>query len=366
MLRTLKPSSGAEAAVLAVVQRAQEQLPDRDAPLADRLFALECAARGGRAVAATVERYRGVLREAAWWLEDNWELDVPHAVVVAQALSAADALEQEPPHNWPGLLAEAVSALEQRQTRYGLGGDPALLAAVLRGLAATAANPPDWLLAAASDALDRRGSAEAVAELAEALGRHRSAKQLAPRAISAVFTGAESSDQDAAYARWWLAGRRGDVDQHMNVRAVEDSRLQALTAADPSDAKAAAMVMEAAARAAGQLVITTPESLNVERGRQQRQVLISRAAYRGAFFAVILIAVLLNLHHIAHALAPSATDEHTYRQCVAGVACAGLGFCISGSTNAIARALGKDPPEWSRYLEVSATVIAGIVGAVAA
>lgn len=74
MFRALRPSpnSEGEAVVLAVVQRAQERLPGPDAPLLDRLFALECAARGGRAVAPTVERYRDALREAEWWLDDNW------------------------------------------------------------------------------------------------------------------------------------------------------------------------------------------------------------------------------------------------------------------------------------------------------
>jgi hypothetical protein len=60
---------------------------------------------------------------------------VPHAAVVGQALSAANALDVDPPSNWPDLLGEAIAALERRrQGRFGIGGDPSLLVAVLCGL----------------------------------------------------------------------------------------------------------------------------------------------------------------------------------------------------------------------------------------
>ena len=66
MVSALRPSPEAEAAVLPVVRDALERLPGRNAPLLDRLFALECAARDGTAVAPAAERYRAALREAEW------------------------------------------------------------------------------------------------------------------------------------------------------------------------------------------------------------------------------------------------------------------------------------------------------------
>ena len=93
----LEPSADAVTAVLGVGQRAQERLPDADAPLAERLFALECAARAGAAGAPIIERYRSSLRDVDWWLADDWEPDVPHTVILAQALSANAALDLSTP-----------------------------------------------------------------------------------------------------------------------------------------------------------------------------------------------------------------------------------------------------------------------------
>jgi hypothetical protein len=269
MARPLQPSPSAEATVLGVVQRAQDRLPEQDASLADRLFVLECAARGGRAVQPTIERYRPALREAEWWLDETWEPDVPHAAVVAQGLSAARALDVDPPSDWAELLGKAIAALElRRQGRFGIGGDPALLAAVLRGLAAAEMSAPDWLLTDAAAVLNERRSSEATAELAEALARHRSGQPLVASAVSAAFRADAWTDADAPYARWWLASRRKEVDRQLSVRTIDDARLQALAAADPVNTKAAAMVLEAAARASGELIITSAANLSAERSRE--------------------------------------------------------------------------------------------------
>jgi hypothetical protein len=364
MSRTLRPSPGAEAAVLAVVQRAQERLPSRDAPLVERLFALECAARGGRAVAPAVERYRGALREAERWLDDTWEPDVPHVSVVGQALSASDALGQDPPSTWAELLTTTLDELGNRQAKYGLGGDPGLLAAALRGLAAAGATPPEWMLTAATDVLETHTSVTATAELADALARHPAGEPLVRTAFSAAFAGGNGTDGDAAYARWWLAGRGADAERQLNVRIVEDAQLQALAAASPLDGKAAAMVMEAAARAVGDLVIASVDTLSSARSRHERQVLVSRALYRGVLFAVVLIIALVNLHSIAHAFSPAAKNEHAFRQALAGAFVAGLGLCVSGTANAVARSFGRKPPEWARYAELLAILLAGIIAAV--
>ena len=65
----------------------------------------------------------------------TWEPHVPTRPSSGQALSAANALDVDPPSNWPDLLGEAITALDRRrQRRFGVGDDPSLLAAVLRGL----------------------------------------------------------------------------------------------------------------------------------------------------------------------------------------------------------------------------------------
>jgi hypothetical protein len=369
MSRALRPSPQAEAAVLAVVQRAQERLPDRDAPLLERLFALECAARGGRAVAPAVERYREALREAEWWIDETWEPDVPHTAVLGQGLSAAKALDRQPPSNWPALLTEALEALERRrQTRFGIGGDPALLAAVLRGLEAADMSAPEWLLAAAAGVLEERRSAEATAELADALARHPSGQALVSSAVSAAFRGDDWADADAPYARWWLASRRKEVDHHLSTRAIDDARLQALVAADPLDGKAAAMVLEAASQAAGQLVITSTDTLSAERSRQDRRVRVALAAYRGAFLAGLLVLGLVFLHDLAHALASAAnaTNEHPFRQALAGAFAAALAFTLTETTASAARVHGREQPRWAKAVEVVGTVVAGVIAAAVA
>ncbi len=380
MARTLQPSPDAEAAVLAVVQRAQERLPDRDAPLLARLFALECAARGGRAVAPTVERYRDALREAEWWLDETWEPDVPHAAVLGQALSASKALNRTAPSDWPRLLSEVLEALEARgKTRFGIGGDPSLLAAVLRGLDAADMNAPEWLLTSAAGVLGERRSAEATAELADALASHPSGQALVASAVSAAFRGDDWTDGDAPYARWWLASRRKEVDRHLSTRAIDDARLQALVAADPVDGKAAAMVLETAAQAAGHLVIATTEALSAERSREDRRVHVSRALYRGGLFSLAASVGLFNLHWLGHQAAAvvgagaasagaagGAPGEHPFRQVIAGLLVTFLGLCISGAIKAISSQYGKRAPEWARGVEVLATVAAGIIAALVA
>lgn len=355
--------------MLAVLRRAQDRLPDADAPLLDRLFALECAARGGRAVAPAVERYRDALRQAEWWVEDNWQPDVPHVAVVGQALSSIRALDRDPPPAWRGLLVEALGALEARRgARFGLGGDPSLLAAVLRGLDAAELSPPEWLLTDAAAVLEEWRSAEATAELAEALARHRNGRPLVASAVAAAFKADRWNEADAPYARWWLATRREDIDGHLTSQAVQDARLQALAAADPADGKAAAMVMEASARAVGELVIVTVTQRSADLSREARRVRASQALYRGLLFAGVLVLGLIELRGLADIVADIAgvANAHPVRQVLAGLLTAALGLCVAGTAKAVAHSYGKHPPEWARQVEVLTCAAAGVIAGLVA
>jgi hypothetical protein len=235
---------------------------------------------------------------------------VPHAAVVGQALSAANALDVDPPSNWPDLLGEAITALERRrQGRFGIGGDPSLLAVVLRGLDAAHMRAPEWLLTDAAGVLNERRSSEATAELADALARHRSGQPLVANAVAAAFRADEWTDADAPYARWWLASRRKEVDHQLSARAIDDARLQALAVADPLNGKAAA-------RASGELIITSAATLSADRSRKDRRVQAELAGYRGAFLSMIWVAGLVFVHRLAHAAASvvSASSAHPYRR----------------------------------------------------
>lgn len=351
--------------MLAVVRDAVERLPGPDAPLVDRLFALECAARGGTAVAPAAERYRAALREAEWTLGDRWEPDVPHAALVGQALSATAALDQTPPSTWAPQLEEAVERLGRRNARFGLGGDPSLLAAVLRGLDAAGLNAPEWLMRDASSVLEESRSAESKAELAEALARHPSGEPLVGSAISAAFKGRGLEGTEAAYARWWLASRREEANHLLSTQAVDDARLQALAAADPTNGKPAAMVMEAAARAAGQLVIASSSSLSAARSHDEKRVRVSRALYRALLFAAICVLGLFQLHDVAQAVSDivGGTDPRSFRRVVAMLLLGGLAVVVSGTANSIARTYGRDEPRWVRYVEGLGIAAAGTVGA---
>jgi hypothetical protein len=358
----LQPSSDAVTAVLTVGQRAQERLPGADAPLLDRLFALECAARAGTAGAPIAERYRSSLRDVDWWLEEEWEPDVPHTVVLAQALSATAALGLNAPVGWQDKLSSALDVLEKRRTKFGLGHDPALLAAVLRGVAATELQVPAWVRDACDSCLDEYAPVGAVAELTDALYRNAAQPGLAAKGVSAVFAGADASDHDAAYARWWLSGRQPGISIHLGPSAVGDGRLQALAAAEPFEGRVAAMLMEVAFREAGQLIIGTEKEVADARSKADAYIRITRALYRGLFFAALIVGVLIDLHHIAVVLAPKRSIG-AYERAIVGICLALLSYCITGTAGAIYKATGREVPEWTRRFEALIALIAGIIGA---
>lgn len=357
-----QPSSDAVAAVLAVGQRAQQRLPDEDAPLADRLFALECGTRAQTAGAATVERYRPALRDVDWWLDEQWEPDVTHTVILAQALSASAALGLTTPIDWRDKLVEALEVLEKRRTKIGLGHDPALLAAVLRGLAASETVAPPWLLQAAEAALDEYAAVEGFAELADALIRVGVSASLVAKAVNAVFGGADATDHDAAYARWWLAGRQPDLRTYLSPSVLADARLQAIASADPFEPKAAAMLMEVAFCQAGALIIGTEQEVADARASVEKQLRINKAVYRGLFFAALVIGVLLDVHAIARDIAPKG-GIRTYRHLIVAVCFALLSYCVTATAESWYEASGKQTPRWTGRFEALIALIAAIVGA---
>ena len=360
---TLEPSAGAATAVFGVGQRAQERLPDAGAPLAERLFALECAARAGTAGAPIIERYRSALREVDWWLADGWEPDVPHTVILAQALSASAALDLSAPVAWQDTLESALEILEKRRTKLSLRHDPALLATVLRGVAATELAVPTWLLDASESCLDEYAPVGAIAQLVDALYRNNAKAVLTGKAVTAAFAGADASDHDAAYARWWLSSRQPGISSHLGTSAVADARLQALAAAEPFDGEVAAMLMEVAFGEAGQLIIGTATEVAGTRSKTDAYTHITRALYRGSFVAsLVALGVLLNLHDIAIAIAPKG-ELDLVEHLIVAVCFALLSFCITTTAEAVYKALGKAAPSWTTRFDSLIGLIAALIGA---
>jgi hypothetical protein len=359
----LEPSAMAVTAVLGVGQRAQERLPDADAPLVERLFALECAAGAGAAGAPTAERYRSSLRDVDWGLADDWEPDVPHTVILAQALSASAALDLSTPTEWQQKLSEALEVLQKRSTKLSLRHDPALLATVLRGVAATELAVPTWLLDASESCLDEYSPVGAIVQLADALYRNKTTTALTTKAVTAAFAGADASDHDAAYARWWLSRRQPGISGHLGPSAVADARLQALAAAEPFDGEVAAMLMEVAFGEASQLIIGSETEIAGKRSKADAYTHITRALYRGSFFAaLVVLGVLTNLHDIAVAIAPRNKTD-LFEHLIVAVCFALLSFCITTTAEAVYKALDKEAPSWTTRFDNLIGLIAALIGA---
>lgn len=359
----LEPSADAVTAVLAVAQRAQERLPDADAPLAERLFALECAAGAGTAGAPIMERYRSSLRDVDWWLSEDWEPDVPHTVILAQALSASAALDLSTPVGWQDKLADALEVLEKRRSKLSLRHDPALLATVLRGVAATELAAPTWLLDASGSCLDEYAPVGAIAQLVDALYRNNAKAALTAKAVAAAFAGADASDHDAAYARWWLSRRQPGISSHLGPPAVADARLQALAAAEPFNGEVAAMLMEVAFTEAGHLIIGTETEVAGKRSKTDAYTYITRALYRGSFFAALVgLGVLMNLHDIAVSIAPKGKVD-LFEHLIVAVCFALLSFCITTTAEAIYKALDKEAPSWTTRFDSLIGLVAALIGA---
>jgi hypothetical protein len=354
--------------VLSVIQTAATRLPGREDSHLDRLFALECLARAGDAGGVYVERLRESQRQAEWWIQETWDADAPHAAALAQALATRQALSQELPAGWHEQLLDALTAIGKRRgVRFSPTSDARLVAAFLRGLAAVGLTAPKWLLKSATDAVEARSGAVGQAELADALARHPSSTDLARAAFSATFNGAGIGDEDAPYARWWLATRSAP-----NVRlaavspeALAAARLQALATAAPGDGHVAAMLLEAAGANASDLVIDTREALARVRSKRERATLLRLAAFQAAFFIGVLTLLLIRLHPVSHRTARvlHVHDVETVRRAIAGLVVFAIGFTISRFIAGVSIAFNRKPPRWLQSFETAVSVLAGVVAA---
>lgn len=283
---------------LVAFRAAVAALPTPEDAVVDRLFALECLARAGRDARAERNQLLSARRSAEDFIEEGWEGDVPHANVLGQALSTINALDDDPPSSWPGLLDETLSALEARQTRHGITTTPLVLASVIRGLTSSGHPVPNWLLDGARAYFEAGPSAAPSAELAEALGRHRSGATLAQHASEIVFSDRHGNDAGVSIARWWLAERTKESVAPVGSEKVAAARAQAITTPAPHDPRLAAMLAEVTGRAVESLVLLSASELELLRARSRGRALVENYAWRALAVMTPLILAIVYLPHV--------------------------------------------------------------------
>jgi hypothetical protein len=330
-------------APLTAFKSAVGALPAREDALVDRLFALECLARAGRDARAERDRLLPARRAAEDYLDESWEPDVPHANVLGQALSTIAALDDDPPSDWPGLLDETLTALEARQARHGVTTTPLVLASVIRGLTSNGLAVPNWLLDAARAYFEAGPTATATAELAEALGRHRSGATLSQHAAEIVFSDRHGSDPGVMVARWWLSERlKGLIEQVAGQEKIASARAQAVVSPPPTEPRLAAMLAEVAGRAVESLVLVPASQLELLRARSKGRALIENFIWRALFVSAPIVLALVYLKSLLHWLG----DEQPSAKTVTGVAtllALAASCVVVAAIWATLKRLGRDP-----------------------
>jgi hypothetical protein len=343
-----------------VFRAAAESLPAPDDPLLDRLFALECLLRGGRQARTAAHSLLAVRREAEWHLDQEWEPDVPHLAALGQAISTFDAAGEDPPGAWPPRLAQTAAELATRPARFGLASSPALLACVLRGLAAADLAPPPAMLDAASAYLAAAPDPVVSAQLAEALARHRTASDLARHALLVTFT-SPASTHASAVARWWLAERwlaLRDEPAPVAQDDIEDARTQALCSPPTSDAPIPAMLAEVAAHSIGRLVIVSAAALGRAQEAAGVRTIIENLVWRVLFIVGIAAAILANLSVVLGWLLPgTGVPPKEALQAAAGLITVTVGATAAVLLRLTYRKLGRQEPP---YLELLTGAIAAV------
>jgi hypothetical protein len=343
-----------------IFRAAAESLPTPDAPLLDRLFALECLLRGGREARTAAQGLLAARREADWYLDQEWEPDVPHLAALGQAISTIDAAGEDPPAGWPPRLAQTAAELATRPARFGLASSPALLACVLRGLGAADLAPSPAMLDAASAYLATAPDPIVAAQLAEALARHRTARDLARQALLVTFT-STTPTHASAVARWWLAERwhtlRGEPAPVAH-NDLEDARTQALCAPPTSDAPIPAMLAEVAAHSISRLVIVPAAALSRAQEMAGVHTIIENLVWRVLFIVGIAAAVLVNLPVVLGWLLPGpGVPPKEALQAAVGLITITVGATTAVLLRLTYRKLGRQEPS---YLELLTGAVAAV------
>ena len=285
-------------APLTIYRAAIATLPGRDEPLIDRLFALECLTNAGRNARPERDKLLSTRRSAEDYIDEGWEPDIPHLNVLGQALSATAALDDDPPPSWIARLDEGLVEQKKRQSRFRLDSDPIVLASVIRGLGATNSRIPGWLSEGVRGYLERSPTALVMAELADALARHRStdAAQLTRQAVEIVFSERHSGDAGVAIARWWIAGRlNGLLPDIVTDEKIGCARAQALTESAPAKPRATAMLAEVTGRDLENLVLMTETEVEQEKLKARGRAADENYFWRTAIPTALVVLAIVSL-----------------------------------------------------------------------
>jgi hypothetical protein len=286
-------------APLSAFRAAVAALPEHEDPLADRLFALECLAKAGRNARAERDQLAPARRAAEDYIDTTWDPDVPHAAVLGQALSTINALDDDPPQSWPGLLDETLATLEKRQARLGVATTPFVLASVIRGVTSASHSIPSWLLDSVRAYYEANPKAVEMAELAEATSRDRSGDALTRQAIESIFSDRRKDDPDVAIARAWLTERlKATVEEIVSDEKIALARMQALTSQVPSDRRAVAMLAEVAGRSSENLILLSETELERLRARSRGRALVENYVWRTLALVVPALLALVYLKSV--------------------------------------------------------------------
>lgn len=231
---------------------------------------------------------------------------------------------------------------------------------MLRGLGAAKLTPPPALLDAAGAYLATTPDPVVAAQLAEALARHRTANDLARRALLVTFT-SPAPTHASAVARWWLTERwqthRGEPAPVAH-NDIEDARTQALCSPPTSDVPIPAMLAEMAAQSISRLVIVPAAALGRAQETAGVWTIIENLVWRVLFVVGIAAAVLANLPVVLGWLLPGrGMPSQEALQAAAGLVTVTVGATTAVLLRLMYRKLGRQEPP---YLELLTGAVAAV------
>jgi hypothetical protein len=367
----IKSRRSDNAVVLETLRGLSQQISDKEQPILDRLFALECSIRAGTPTRAVTANLGAAMREAEWRISDDWEEDVPHAAELGQAMSTSAAAGADVPAEWSRKLMTTIDRLSARRTKFNLDTDPVLLAAVIRGLGAVDERVPAKILEASRTLLNHRPAVVLAAELAEAFSRHRDQEGLAKEFAATAFASTAPVDMACASARWWLAERwtqnRGNAIP-VDPKYVREARLVVLSSPSDSDFRARAMAVEAVGRSVDRLIVDTPDNIGAtQAGRARRletELYVLRATVAIAAAVLVMFNINLLVSWIDSATGVSRPSALVF-QGIFGLGSAVIAYALVNLVASLVRLhRGIDMPNVQRAAEVFIPLAAGLIAAI--
>jgi hypothetical protein len=335
--------------------------------LLDRLLLLEGAVRAGAPAAPLASALLCAQQEATRQVDDQWQSDVPHAVILAQLMAIQRVRGGDIPGAWRARLAEASDHLAGRQSQFSVTSDPLLAATLVRGLSAAGLKIPETFLTALAQVAESGTDVQVLAEVAVSLGGHRPSRDLGLRAAqraTSIATGETTAD---AVACWWLADRWEQVCGAELARypaALRTARLQALANPAPTEPRLLAMSLEVMGRSAGHMVIDTRDHLAAERTRAERRLRGEVALWRFGLVVAASTALLVWLRRLIDWSVPGGSTEHLLAlQVSAGMVCAvGAYAALHGVIGALRAWWSLSLGELETAINVLVPTVAGVAG----